>query len=230
MKLLLFSAKKQGGKNTVAIAIKEKYADKYDIVEINFADRLKEIVLDLFVPVEWEWATEDLDVSKDKMLPQGKTVRETLQWFGTDICRKAYPDVWVNAWKRNIQQYIDDETCPPYPIETEYLILVADCRFANEVKAGQDLGGHVIRLLRAPFPEDKHVSETALDLIERFTIEKTVAVHCIPSNPKDDNAEGQKRLLANLNIRFDAIIDNREMTIAEQNEAVWKLVKEKKWI
>ncbi len=75
----------------------------------------------------------------------------------------------------------------------------------------QDMGGHVIRLLRAPFPEDEHESETALDFAERDTIDNY--------KPCDGHR-----------IRFDAIIDNRKMTIPEQNEAVWKLVTERNWI
>ncbi len=205
MKILAFSGKKQSGKNTAVNAIKKKYAGKYHIVEINFADRLKEIVLDLFVPAEWNWAIKDLDVNKDEMLPLGKTVRQTLQWFGTDVCRKAYPDVWVNVWRKHVKIYHNAE---------KVLVLTADVRFTNEVKAGQDLGGHVIRLLRAPFPEDKHESETALDNMDLAT-----------TRPEIAEFWHKDKLLT-----FDAVLDNCKMSIEEQNEAVWKLVKERNWI
>jgi len=74
------------------------------------------------------------------------------------------------------------------------------------------LGGHVIRLLRCPFPDDKHESEIALDEIESWSI-----------HDPDGAASGGV-------LYFDAIIDNQKMSIDEQNEAVWKLVNERKWI
>ncbi len=77
----------------------------------------------------------------------------------------------------------------------------------------QEMGGHVIRLLRAPFPDDKHESETALDFAEMATL-----------FPKSHYYKNTTPIL------FDAVLDNCKMTIAEQNEAVWDLIKERNWL
>lgn len=114
------------------------------------------------------------------------TGRNVMQYFGTDICRKMYNNVWVDATIRQIQA------------EQVGLALIPDVRFPNEVIGIQEAGGKVIRFLRAPFAgEDEHESETALD---DFDLDK-----------------------------FDAVIDNREMTIPEQNKAVVEAMQEWDW-
>ncbi len=60
----------------------------------------------------------------------------------------------------------------------------------------QAVGGKVIRFTRNPFPEDAHPSETALD------------------EDKFDHKQ------------FDAILDNRFMTIDEQNNALYAILKD----
>jgi hypothetical protein len=87
-------------------------------------------------------------------------------------------------------------------------ILVPDVRFPNELAAIQDMNGHVIRLTRAPYI-DAHVSETSLDVAEYDT------AHGI--------FDGPTRL-------FDAIVDNRSMSIEQQNAAVLGLVRQKGWV
>ena len=109
------------------------------------------------------------------------TAREVMQYVGTDFFRRIYPQVWVESTIRKIQK------------ESPNLAVVVDCRFENEVKGIQDVGGKVIRLSRNIFGDsDQHPSETALD-----------------------NYEG-----------FDAVIDNAEMSIAEQNESIYNQLAE----
>lgn len=113
------------------------------------------------------WSTDDL-----------MTGREFMQYFGTDICRKMYGNIWSQATVNRINQ------------EQPGIGIITDCRFPNEVQAVKDAGGVVIRLTRQ-VSDDSHFSETALD-----------------KNVYD---------WAN----FDAVIDNANMTIQEQNEAVF---------
>ena len=81
------------------------------------------------------------------------------------------------------------------------LAIITDCRFPNEVKGVQDAGGKVVRFKRAPFAgEDEHESETALDP-DVFDWEQ-----------------------------FDAVIDNVDMTIPEQNGELFKLLREWNYI
>lgn len=80
------------------------------------------------------------------------TGREVMQYVGTNLFRKMYNNVWVDATIRRIQD------------ENSTTALITDCRFPNEVKGVQDAGGKVMRLTRNPFGNaDKHFSEIALD-------------------------------------------------------------------
>lgn len=80
--------------------------------------------------------------------------------------------------------------------ENSEIAVVGDCRFPNEVKAIQDAGGVVIRLTRNKNSEDKDASEVALD-----------EYHYDWNN-------------------FNAVIDNDNMTIKEQNMAVYNVLTE----
>lgn len=79
------------------------------------------------------------------------TAREILQFYGTEIFRKQYPNVWVDACIRNIQN------------RGYTFAVITDVRFPNEVEGIQKAGGKVIRLTRCPFPDDNHPSERSLD-------------------------------------------------------------------
>ena len=132
----------------------------------GFADPLKIISIQLFglleeqcygtndqknTPINIKW--EDLPVSSDKT--GFITAREFLQYFGTEVCRKIKPNIWVDSCINRINQS-----------GTE-LAIVSDVRFPNEVDAIQKAGGKVIRLTRKPH-EDIHDSEISLDDYEGF--------------------------------------------------------------
>ncbi len=108
--------------------------------------------------------------------------REVMQYVGTDIFRKMYSKVWVDATIKQIEK------------DGSYLALVCDCRFPDEVTGIQNAGGKVIRFTRNPHGEDTHESETALD---------------------KDNFDWAK---------FDTVIDNANMNIGQQNEAVQQIL------
>lgn len=88
--------------------------------------------------------------------PGPMTVREFLQYFGTNICRKIYEPIWTRYTINKIQQ------------EGTELAIVADVRFPNEVEAITGAGGSVYKLTRT-ISSDNHTSETALDNYEKFT-------------------------------------------------------------
>jgi hypothetical protein len=84
--------------------------------------------------------------------PGPMTAREVLQYVGTDIFRKMYSNVWVDALIRQIKK------------EDSSYALICDVRFPNEVEGIQVAGGKVVRLTRNPAGNsDAHSSETALD-------------------------------------------------------------------
>jgi hypothetical protein len=142
------------------------YVKKY-----SFADTLKELSIRLFgltheqcygteayknqqVPhLRWE-NMPGIYTGRDQGLhdyvtyhePGPMTVRDFLQYFGTEICRNIYQNCHVNSCLNDIKY------------EEPLLAIIDDCRFENEIKAVQEAGGKVIGLTRQPF-EDSHSSE-----------------------------------------------------------------------
>lgn len=90
------------------------------------------------------------------------TAREVMQFAGTEIFRKMYPNVWVDATLRQIKE------------DKPLLAVITDVRFINEVEGIQSINyqsncpynGKVLRLTRDIFKgQDQHESEIALDNI-----------------------------------------------------------------
>ena len=77
------------------------------------------------------------------------SAREFLQYFGTDVCRYIYNDIWT------------DRTISELSREEPLIAIISDCRFPNEVNAIKQAGGKIIHLTRSPY-EDSHSSENAL--------------------------------------------------------------------
>jgi len=155
MKIIAFSARKQGGKTTCAKAVLRKYGLSSAHV-LSFATALKGIVDQCFVPVG---TTIDFDSNKDKniVLPCGFSVREMLQKVGTDWFRNTFPEVWITCLEKQLASMWVKQ------------VVITDVRFLNEVQWVHSKNGVVIRLLRAPFADiDQHSSETALDDCKEF--------------------------------------------------------------
>lgn len=114
----------------------------------HFADYLKAICVDLFdLTHEQVYGTDD---QKNTATPYGKTARDFLQYFGTDVMRNIKDTVWVDY---TISKILKDKS---------ELALIPDVRFPNEVDAIHEAGGIVIRLTRDTKSSD-HPCETALD-------------------------------------------------------------------
>lgn len=97
--------------------------------------------------IRWgDMPTPNTSIRNKKM-----TAREVMQYVGTDIFRRMYPNVWVDATIRKIKQ----EGC--------LMALICDCRFPNEVEGVKNAGGKVIRLTKNSEDTDAHSSEIALD-------------------------------------------------------------------
>jgi len=158
MKILAIHGKAQSGKGTTVSKVIEVYkAHGKTGVEINFADKLKDIVCDLFrIPRELMDTTE----GKNTYIKQfDLTVREILQRFGTEVARNIYEDIWV--W--NLQQIIRDH------IDTD-IICVSDMRFPNEYEMMKKEGAILLKTIRPGFVIDQHShhSEIALDHITEW--------------------------------------------------------------
>lgn len=69
------------------------------------------------------------------------TPRWVLQYWGTEVCRKAFhDDIWIASLENKLRNSTDD-------------IVISDCRFPNEIKSIKDAGGIVVRVVRGPEPE-----------------------------------------------------------------------------
>ena len=145
------------------IPLTEEYVDISQLLEsfrpckiYAFADVLKEFAVDVLgLEYNQVYGTNKEKNSPTHLLwenmPTGNnkgpmTGREVLQYFGSDICRKMYENIWFDACIRRIRK--DDPE----------LALISDVRFPNEIQGIQDEGGIVFGLPRDLF-NDSHKSE-----------------------------------------------------------------------
>ena len=131
-----------------------------------FADALKRMAIDILgLPEDKVYGTDKDKNQKTNFLwqdmpgnslitgatgaPNGfMTIREVLQFVGTDIFRKIYPDVWIDTLIRKIKEDNVD------------LALICDVRFENEINSIKKENGIVIGLNRDIFKsKDSHSSE-----------------------------------------------------------------------
>jgi hypothetical protein len=77
------------------------------------------------------------------------TAREFMQFFGTDIMRKMYENIWCDKLIKDIKS------------EDPGIAVISDCRFRNECEYIKSHGGKIIHLTRRPF-QDGHKSENDL--------------------------------------------------------------------
>lgn len=195
------SGKKQGGKSTVVQLLGESLRPR-SVTTVRFADFLKDIVLRCFVPSEWDLTDSSLDSDdvKNRVTPCGKTIRQLLQIVGTDWFRHTYSECWINAYQKEVENRTRAHAIS--------YILTPDVRFPNELEAVHKMGGLVIRMLRAPFgDQDRHESETALDEIERFSLEVGGSIY---AHPTIITSVGKRR-----HTQFDLVIDNRHLSMDE---------------
>jgi hypothetical protein len=129
----------------------------------NFADVLKQTLMNVF-DLTWEqcYGTDDDKNTPTKVLwanmpnrpknmKRAMTARELMEYFGTDVCRAMYNNVWVEATMKRIK------------LEAPALAIIGDCRFPNEVEAIRQAGGKVIRLTKDGSNGNTHESNCALD-------------------------------------------------------------------
>lgn len=120
------------------------------------------------------------------------TVRQALQWIGTDLFRYKFDeDTWINAL---FSEYVHEnkysldlnslpkevnileacanpEKCNATIIDKESKWIITDVRFPNEAQSVIDRGGVLIKIERPSLKEsDKHPSETSIDFIRESII------------------------------------------------------------
>jgi len=77
------------------------------------------------------------------------TPRWVLQYWGTEVCRKAFhDDIWIASLENKLRNSKDN-------------IVISDCRFPNEIKSIKAAGGIVIRVVRGTEPEWYGIAKNA---------------------------------------------------------------------
>lgn len=147
--IIALMGNKGAGKDTVAKFI-EKNNTKYDkVVIMSFADALKDAVSDIFnfrrdllegdTVESREWRETEIPYLSDVM-HKHVTPRYLLQQIGTNILRKhLYDDLWVDSVLVKIHIMEDQAK----KAKQQYLYVITDCRFANEIFKLSQSGNHV---------------------------------------------------------------------------------------
>jgi hypothetical protein len=69
------------------------------------------------------------------------TPRWVLQYWGTEVCRKAFhDDIWIASLENKLRTSRDN-------------IVISDCRFPNEIASIRNAGGTIITVQRGELPE-----------------------------------------------------------------------------
>lgn len=85
------------------------------------------------------------------------SVREILQWYGTDYRRNQDPEYWITAMRKYLRKLE----------KVAFIVIIDDVRFPNEAELVHEFGGLLYRIEPhpewQPGPYADHASETALD-------------------------------------------------------------------
>lgn len=152
--ILAISGKKYSGKSTVAEMLHEEL--NWEVT--SFAKKLKEVTCALSGCTMEQ--LEDYDFKEKVLVPtylwafcdgeKKPTYRNFLQYFGTNVMRKYYDNLWIDA---TLQNAPDD-------------VIISDCRFVNEANFVTSLNGVIIRVVRGDTSsKDSHSSEVEMDKI-----------------------------------------------------------------
>jgi hypothetical protein len=69
------------------------------------------------------------------------TPRWVLQYWGTEVCRKAFhDDIWIASLENKLRNSKDS-------------VVISDCRFPNEIKSIKDAGGKIVWVKRGELPD-----------------------------------------------------------------------------
>jgi len=152
------------------------------IQKISYGDRLKEVIHLMFgIPRELLWGSDKdkqeetmytannfIDLIgaarfpfKDKKGNDKMTVREVMQFFGTEVGRRIFANLWVDRTVETIYEIIHQWR----PV----MIVVDDVRFDTEFESIKKMNGVTIALMRNPRSSagTKHGSEQAHKLFEQ---------------------------------------------------------------
>jgi len=183
------------GKDTIADYLQNIHQFRRE----SFAHTLKDAVASIFgwdrellegrTRESREWREQVDPWWAERLGIPGLTPRYVLQFWGTEVARKAFhDDIWIAALENKLRKTHDD-------------IVISDCRFPNEIKAIKKSGGIVIRVTRGSEPEWFKLAEIVNRGPERNLTWST-------SKEKLSHFNIHASETAWIGTDFDAIIDN----------------------
>ena len=135
------------GKDTVADYLTNFHGFRRE----SFANSLKDAVAQVFgwdrtmlegrTKTAREWREQVDPWWAERLNMPNLTPRWVLQYWGTEVCRKAFhDDIWIASLENKLRNSTDN-------------IVISDCRFPNEIKSIKDAGGIIVWVRRGELPE-----------------------------------------------------------------------------
>jgi hypothetical protein len=135
------------GKDTVA----DYLVNFHEFRRESFASTLKDAVAAVFgwdrimlegrTKAAREWREQIDPWWAERLNMPGLTPRWVLQYWGTEVCRKAFhDDIWIASLENKLRNSRDHT-------------VISDCRFPNEISAIKNAGGRIIWVKRGKLPE-----------------------------------------------------------------------------
>lgn len=140
IRLFGITGKKFSGKDTSVAHLPAS------VIRYSFAGPLKEELKKVF-----QLSDSQLnDPLEKEMIDKryGKSPRQLMQWYGTDVVRRVDKNYWIKRFLKFHSLH-----------DSSVKIVVTDVRFQNEAEAIRSLGGEIIQVCRSSDSYDNHESE-----------------------------------------------------------------------
>jgi hypothetical protein len=142
------------GKDTIA----DYLVNFHEFRRESFASTLKDAVAAVFgwdrtmlegrTKEAREWREQVDPWWADRLSMPTLTPRWVLQYWGTEVCRKAFhDDIWIASLENKLRNSKDH-------------VVISDCRFPNEISSIKNAGGKIVWVQRGELPD---WYETAID-------------------------------------------------------------------
>jgi hypothetical protein len=142
------------GKDTIA----DYLVNFHEFRRESFASTLKDAVAAVFgwdrtmlegrTKEAREWREQVDPWWAERLAMPTLTPRWVLQYWGTEVCRKAFhDDIWIASLENKLRNSKDH-------------VVISDCRFPNEISSIKNAGGKIIWVQRGQLPD---WYETAID-------------------------------------------------------------------
>ena len=135
------------GKDTVA----DYLVNFHEFRRESFASTLKDAVAAVFgwdrtllegrTKEAREWREQVDPWWAERLAMPTLTPRWVLQYWGTEVCRRAFhDDIWIASLENKLRTSKDN-------------VVISDCRFPNEIQSIRDAGGKIVWVQRGELPD-----------------------------------------------------------------------------